>query len=59
MVNGLKKNRGMYKPTKREGPIEQGVVKTQLEIVEVSKAALCSHIFSLQFLLTVECPSLT
>ena len=42
MVNGLKKSRVRYKPTKRAGPIEQCMVKTQLEIVEVENASLCT-----------------
>ena len=36
-MNGLIKNIGREKPTKRAGPIEQGTVKTQLEIVEVKR----------------------
>ena len=37
MMNVLKKIRGRKKPTKRAGLVEQGMVKTQLEIVEVVK----------------------
>ena len=35
MTNGLKKNKGIEKRTKRAGPREQGMVKNQTEIVEV------------------------
>ena len=38
MVNGLKKNIGRDKSTKGAGPREQGMVKTQLEIMEVEKS---------------------
>ena len=35
MMNGLKKIRGRENSTKKSGPSEQGMVKTQLEIVEM------------------------
>ena len=35
MINGMNKIRERDNPTKRAGPREQGMVKTQLEIVEV------------------------
>ena len=57
-MNGTKKNRIREKPTKREGPILKGIVKTQLEVVGVEKALLFTHRFSLHYELTVECSSL-
>ena len=59
MMNGLKKIRVRYKPTKRAGHIEKGVVKNQLEIVEVGKDSLFPHKFSLNFALIFKCPSMT
>ena len=38
---------GIYTPTKREVLSVQGMVKNQLEIVEVGKASLFPHIYSL------------
>ena len=43
-TNGPKKNRGREKLIKREGPRVKGIVKTQLEVVEVENASLCPHI---------------
>ena len=40
------------------GTSVQGIVKTQLEVVEVENAPLCPHIYSLYFARTVECPSI-
>ena len=59
MMNGLNKNIGREKPIKRAGKRVQGVVKTQLEVVEVENASLCTHIRSLHFALIVEYSSLT
>ena len=36
MMNGMKKNRGIYKPTERAGTSVKDTVKTKLEIVEVA-----------------------
>ena len=38
---------------------EQGMVKTQPEILEVGKGSLFPHIWSLNCALIVECPMLT
>ena len=43
IMNGRNKNRGRDKPIKITGPILQGMVKTQLEIVEVGKSSLYPH----------------
>ena len=53
-MNGLKKIRGRDNPTKRAGTIIQGIVKTQLEVVEVESSPLFPHICSLHCALTVE-----
>ena len=58
-MNGKKKITGIENPTKMADTSLQGVVKNQLEIVEVEKASIFTHICSLQFKLTVECHSLT
>ena len=42
MVNGLNKNIRIDNPTKGGGPREQGMVRTQLEIVEVGKSLTIS-----------------
>ena len=55
IMNGLKKIRRREKPTKRAGTRGQGMVKTQLEVVEVGKASLYPHRFSLNCSLIVEC----
>ena len=59
MMNGLKKIVGRKNNSKMSGPSVQGVVKMQLEIMEVVKASLFPHRFSLHCALTVECPRLT
>ena len=58
MLNGMKKNRAREKPTKRESPIIQGIVKTQQEEVEVGNISLCNHRCSLYYSIAVECSSL-
>ena len=52
IMNGLKKNRVIYKPTKRPGPREQEMVKTQLKIVEVeiSHSVLIDAVFIVHWL---------
>ena len=40
------------------GPSVKGVVKAQLEIVEVTKYSIFPHICSMHFALTVGCPRL-
>ena len=59
MMNGLEKIRGRENPTKRSGPIQQGMVKTQTETVEVEKASLYPHRCSLHCALIVEYPRIT
>ena len=49
----MKKNIGRGNPTKSAGTILQGIVKTQLEVVEVENNSLCPHRFSLHYALTV------
>ena len=46
------------KHKKRSGPREQGIVKTQLEVMEVENSSLCTHIWSLHCALTVKWPRL-
>ena len=58
-MNGLKKRRGIEKPKKRAGPIEEVMVKTELELVEVEKASLFPHKYSIHFVLIVKCPRIT
>ena len=58
MMNLLKKNIGREKPTKRSGPSVQGMVKTQLETLEVVKSSLFPHKCIQHFLLIVEYPRL-
>ena len=58
MMNGQKKIRRREKPTKRAGSSLQGIVETQMEIVEEEDHSLCPHRCSLHFALTVECPRL-
>ena len=58
MTNGKKKNRVIYKPTKKEGTRLQGIVKNQMEIVEAENASLCTCIYSLYCAMTLEWPSL-
>ena len=53
------KNIVIENPTKRAGPIVQGMLKTRLEIVEVEKYSLFPHRCSLYFELIVEYPRLT
>ena len=52
-MNSLKKNIGKENPKKRADPSVQGIVKNQLETMEVGKAPLFPHKFSLYFSLTV------
>ena len=59
MMNGLKKRRGRENPTKMAGPREQGMVKTQLEIVEVGKATLYPHRRSLHCVMIIKFPRQT
>ena len=54
MINGLKKIKVRDNPKKWSDLREQGVVKTQPEIVEVVKASLCTYRCSLYFALIVE-----
>ena len=54
MKIGTKKNIGREKPTKSSGPIEQVMVKTELENVEVGKASLCTHRYSQHCALILE-----
>ena len=42
----------------RAGHREQGMVKNLQEIVEVGKASLYTHKYSVHFSLIVECPSM-
>ena len=58
-IIGMNKIIVREKTTKRAGPIEQGMVKTPLEIVEVEKSPICPHRFSLHCSLNVEFPRLT
>ena len=58
IIYGLNKNRGRDKGTKRAGTKLQGIVKTELELVEVRNASLYTHICSLHFELTVEYTSI-
>ena len=44
MKNGQKKSRGRENEKKRAGTSVQGIVKTQLEILEVGKVSLCPYI---------------
>ena len=53
IINGMNKVIRIDNHTTREGPIEQGIVKTQLEIVEVEKASLFPHKCSIHFALIV------
>ena len=53
MMNGLNKSRGIYNTKKREGLIEQGIVKNHLEILEVENDSLYTHIYSLYYALIV------
>ena len=55
MMNGMDKRRLIENTTKSAGLREKGMVKTQLEIMEVPKASLYPHIRSLNFALIVEC----
>ena len=59
MMEGFNKNRGRDTTTKRYGPREQGMVKTQLGIVEAEKSSLYTHRCSLHCAPIVEFPSLT
>ena len=47
VINGLKENRRREKPKKIAGPSVQGMVKNQLEIVEVWKSSFFPHRCSL------------
>ena len=58
IINGMKRSIDIGKPKKRAGPIEQGMVKTQLRILEVVKASLCTHICSLNCAMIVGCLSM-
>ena len=49
IIYGLNKNRGIEKDTKRAGTKLQGILKTELELVEVQNASLYTHICSLNF----------
>ena len=49
MMNGLNKNIRRDKLTKMEGTSTQGILKTQLEIVEVDNASICPHRYSMNF----------
>ena len=53
MINGLKKNRRRYNPTKKPGNSVHGIVKTQQKVAEVENVSLCPHIFSLNFAMIV------
>ena len=54
-MNELKENIGKNKPTKSAGTSVQGILKTQLEVVEVENVSLCPHILIQNYALTVEC----
>ena len=54
IIYGLNKNRGREKDTKRAGTKLQGIVKNELELVQVQNDSLYTHICSLHFALTVE-----
>ena len=54
-MNGTNKDSGRENPTKNSGPIVQGMVKTQLEVLEVENDSLCPHICSLNYAMNVEC----
>ena len=54
MMSGLKKYRVKYEALKEAGPIIQGIVKNQLELLEVGNAYLYPHICSLHYEPTVE-----
>ena len=58
-MNRLNKNRGKENNTKGSGLIVQGMVKNQLETVEVEKASFSNQKFSLNFVITVEFPRKT
>ena len=58
MINGKKKKRGRENPTKREGPIVQGMVETQMKILEAENDSLCTQGFSMNYALTEECTRL-
>ena len=51
IINGLNKSMGWEKPIKRAGPIAQGTVKNQLEIVEAKK----HHSFLTDAVYTLHC----
>ena len=52
-------NHGKRESYKKGSSREQGMLKTQVEIVEVEKASLCTQICSLNFSLIVECLRMT
>ena len=54
IIDGLNKDRGRDKDNKRAGNKLQGIVKTELELVEVQNTSLYTHIWILHFALTVE-----
>ena len=58
MMNGLKKKIGRENPKKMAGTSVKGIVKTQLEVLEVENASLCTHRYSIHCALTVEFTSL-
>ena len=43
-MNGKNKIRAIENPPKRAGHRAQGIVETQMEIVEVENKSLCTHI---------------
>ena len=49
-----KKTTGIGNTTKREGPRVQGIVETQMAIVEKKNQPLCPHRSSLNYVLTME-----
>ena len=57
-MNEQKENRGGDKPIKRTDPSIQGIVETQMEIVEAENYSLFNHRCSLHCALTMECPSM-
>ena len=57
-MNGLNKKRVREKPTKKECPSVQGIVKTPLEVVKIEIFSHCPHRCSLHDTLTMEYPRL-
>ena len=51
----MNKNIGIENSTKMESTIIQGIVKTEMEVVEAENSLLFPHRYSLHYAMTVEC----